>query len=472
MTCPLCGAPTSADAARCPQCGAVLPGAGPDPEALPVYGAPSDQPGGAGPEVAGPSRYRQRRVLLAIPVALLVLVTVVTVRGLAGDDRPEARELDTGRIFELPPAVPRTPSVAWEQDFDARQMIGFRDSVIAADANDGDLAAFSADDGDERWRVDSTAEGRTVAWLSPLGDGDILVAYASEDSPETDLQVESLDGRTGRTNWRYDRAGVMFAYPAARDIVAIYRFRPSSDRYVMSILSAADGEERWTVRGDPRAFGDRTVYVSRDGRLVAHDIASGAERWSRNLSGDRANQRGGAEAGSTLVLGRDRSTIVGLSVTDGRFLWSRSLPRSVETIRGTDGVVVVTGSDTSGVDADSGEVLWSTRSGDWKADTLLGLDGQDDVFAMDERIARLDPATGASEARSEEGLRSRGRMSFLQPSLADGVIYLGEDQEIVAVDLGSLERIWTLDTGIDFYDVVAADRAVVVATNDELIGYR
>ena len=29
------------------------------------------------------------------------------------------------------------------------------------------------------------------------------------------------------------------------------------------------------------------------------------------------------------------------------------------------------------------------------------------------------------------------------------------------MDLGSLERIWTLDTGIDFYDVVAADRGVV-----------
>ena len=91
---------------------------------------------------------------------------------------------------------------------------------------------------------------------------------------------------------------------------------------------------------------------------------------------------------------------------------------------------------------------------------------------MDERIARLDPATGAREARSEEGLRGRGRMSFLQPSLADGVVYLGEDQELVAVDLGSLERIWTLDTGIDFYDVVAADHAVVLATSDELIGYR
>ena len=63
-------------------------------------------------------------------------------------------------------------------------------------------------------------------------------------------------------------------------------------------------------------------------------------------------------------------------------------------------------------------------------------------------------------------------MSFLQPSLADGVIYLSEDQELAAVDLGSLQRIWTLDTGIDFYDVVAADHAVVVATSDVLIGYR
>ena len=98
MTCPLCGAPTSADVARCPQCGAVLPGAGPETDALPVYGAPSEQPGPPGPEVTAPTWYRRRRALLAIPVALLVLVTVVTARSLTGDDRPEARELDSGRI--------------------------------------------------------------------------------------------------------------------------------------------------------------------------------------------------------------------------------------------------------------------------------------------------------------------------------------------------------------------------------------
>ena len=40
------------------------------------------------------------------------------------------------------------------------------------------------------------------------------------------------------------------------------------------------------------------------------------------------------------------------------------------------------------------------------------------------------------------------------------------------MDLGSLERDWSLDTGIDFHDVVAADHAVVVATSDELVGYR
>ena len=409
--------------------------------------------------------------MVAVPVALLVLVMVVTARSLAGDDRPEARELDSGRIFELPLAVPRTPSVAWEQDFDARQMIGFRDSVIASDADGGDLVAFSVDDGDERWRVDARQDGRTVTWLSSLGDDDILVAYALEDSPEAVLQVVSVDGRTGHINWRYDPTEVVFAYPLARDIVAVYRYQPSSDRYVMSILSAADGEERWTVRGDARAFGDETVYVSRDGRIVAHDVVTGAERWSRSLSGDQAAQRGGAEAGSTLVLGRDRSTVIGLSAADGQFLWSRSLPRSVESIRGTDGLVVVTGTTTSGVDPAAARSGWSTRSGDWNADTLLGVDGRADVYSVDERIARLDPETGAREARSEEGLRSRG-MSFLQPSLADGVIYLSEDQELAAVDLGSLERIWTIDTGIDFHDVVAADHAVVVATSDELIGYR
>ena len=90
-----------------------------------------------------------------------------------------------------------------------------------------------------------------MTWLSSLGDDDILVAYALEDSPEAVLQVVSVDGRTGHINWRYDPDGVVFAYPLARDVVAVYRYQPSSDRYVMSILSAADGEERWTVREMP-----------------------------------------------------------------------------------------------------------------------------------------------------------------------------------------------------------------------------
>ena len=107
MTCPLCGAPTRRTRPDARSAARSCLARGPSPTRSPSTASRPSSPACPEPEVAAPTRYRRKRVLLAIPVALLVLVTVVTARGLAGDDRPEARELDSGRIFELPLAVPR-----------------------------------------------------------------------------------------------------------------------------------------------------------------------------------------------------------------------------------------------------------------------------------------------------------------------------------------------------------------------------
>ena len=80
MTCPLCGAPTAADAVRCPQCGAVLPGAGPEPDALPVYGAPSEQAGAEGPDVAisaASGRGGRRPMVIAVGAGLALVVVAL-----------------------------------------------------------------------------------------------------------------------------------------------------------------------------------------------------------------------------------------------------------------------------------------------------------------------------------------------------------------------------------------------------------
>ena len=56
--------------------------------------------------------------------------------------------------------------------------------------------------------------------------------------------------------------------------------------------------------------------------------------------------------------------------------------------------------------------------------------------------------------------------------LADGRFYVAEDESCAASMLRPLEVRWSVDVGFDSFDIAAADHTVVVAGDDELIGYR
>ena len=170
---------------------------------------------------------------------------------------------------------------------------------------------------------------------------------------------------------------------------------------------------------------------------------------------------------------RSESRVVGLDVADGRLRWSRSFPAAVFVGRvGGDVAVVLGQEETSGLDPEDGAVLWTVDSKDWSTfGTIVGLEGRDGVYTIGQDITRLDTETGArtSGVRIESGSVN----AFTSGAgLADGRFYVADDEELRGLDASSLDEVWSVDVGFDSFEIAAADDTVVVAGEDELVGFR
>jgi outer membrane protein assembly factor BamB len=172
----------------------------------------------------------------------------------------------------LPP--PPMPSLlAWTIDLPAAPSFS---PIITADAViasylPGFIAAFSRDDGRERWRVQLTAEG-------PLASDGTFVFVASEGT------VHALRLEDGLPAWR-SATGALTAPMVAREGWLL-----AATQGKLTALRAADGSRVWTVEAglqrEAAAISGNVLFVPyADGRLIARDLTSGAVKWQRTFGG-------------------------------------------------------------------------------------------------------------------------------------------------------------------------------------------
>jgi outer membrane protein assembly factor BamB len=315
--------------------------------------------------------------------------------------------------------------------------------VFTSDTS-GQLTALRQSDGRRIWSTtigfipDSTA----ALW------GSLVI------SPGTDASggyVAAFDAATGARRWRtrltvdqYASITAPAVYGSAVYISAgttIYAISASSGRVLWKtrLTTSPDGivEGPVAVSG----FGEYVVAAGTDGHVYALDSATGAVHW--NVSAGGGIYHGGPAIYSGVVYvpeGHSSSEgsgfdIVALQVSDGRLLWHSYAGDDVHVTPAAGQGRVFIGSIDEGVralDSKTGALLWTAEyQGEvWGAPMLAnGV-----VYVgTDEQLVAYDAATGALDYLSQI---SSNYASMSSPAIVNGRIYMGSgDNEVLVLGL-------------------------------------
>ena len=253
----------------------------------------------------------------------------------------------------------------------------------------------------EMWRFST---GGAVLSSPAVVDGVLFVG--SDDG-----NVYSVDALTGTERWRFATEGAVFSSPAvANQMVYI----GSSDDNVYA-LDAETGGERWRfnvgndVLSSPAVADDMVFVSSHGGVLYAIDALTGVSRWEQACNG----------AGADLITSSP-------TLADGAIY--------AGTDWGTDGVLCAK-------DPATGDGLGSQVFAMGITSTLVVSNSNVFVAAKDGLVAMINPAQYFPVWQT-----SLGNVIFSSPALSEGIIYLGCDNYVFAVDGGSGEVIWDFAT--------------------------
>lgn len=306
--------------------------------------------------------------------------------------------------------------------------------VVSADAQ---LMALATDDGAVRWHVDLATlhDGGVPRFgyaASPLVDGDRLIVEVGRGEDGDDdgkAAIASLDKGTGAVRWSVLDGQAGYSSPIAVEIAGVrqYVFLRRQGPEALAI-AANDGRVLWRRPGaragiaTPLFLGpDRVFFSSSDndfGGLMVRVVPNDAAPQGHEAAGDTATEAPASEATTPMraeavwTNPRMRNHFNGSVVVDGH-------------LYGFDNATFRC------LDADTGAIRWAHRG--FGKGSLIAHGGQLIVLGDDGTLALADA--------SPEAYRERGRLQAMEgkawtaPTLAQGVLYLRDLDEVVAYDL-------------------------------------
>jgi outer membrane protein assembly factor BamB len=466
-------------------------GLGADPASVPGAG-PGPDPDAPGPLVAWlrPRLHRVPRRAWAGLVAAGAVVAVV----LAGVDvrADRAQEQRLARTDGLTVPLDRPLDEAWRVP--AVGVLGQVGDLIVARTGDGGYLGVAVADGAVRWRYDGSPSTSCQLGTDGAPSGlSSLVAFPALDSADSSVlmctdrgesvfgqvpatPVDVLDPATGEVLRRLTFDGSMSTMLVGEDVVVLgvdpsgtgEREDAAPARFLASRWSLRTGEQVWSFRGEPvvlvpadgmsMSVDDEVVEASGDVWTVTLDVATGAERAPR--ADDAPGLRREVER-VVLADGATAETAVdddGIELTvvepDGTTRFAREgylLAPAVDdgTVPGTLVAASVAsaqdGRDVVGLDARTGEELWTARSGWGTSLRVAGL-----LVARDSSgTTAIDARTGAVRWSDDEPAGVGG----LPQVLTDGHVVLTSTRvdkvpSLVARDLGSGRQRWVLPSPV------------------------
>ncbi len=304
------------------------------------------------------------------------------------------------------------------------------DGVVYLGSGDGNLYAFDAVNGEERWRFEvGIGPGSSPA----VEDG--IAYFANQEG-----MLFAVDAATGEERW---------SFPAGRDnsspaIAGGVVYSGSLDGNLYA-LDAQTGNELWhaplgaSASRAASVAGDLVYIGSDNGLLHAFDLATGEERWQIDTAGtivgtpmivDGVLYHGAGSDDNLQRIARDAAT--------GDELWRWGIegggPTSIASV--SEDRIYVGGSDGNiyALDAATGTEEWRFSAGSPAGSTVTLAGGVVYATTEDGNLYGVDAETGLEVFRFSIG----GRQNY-GPAILDGVAYVGNHLGVLYAIGGSEE---------------------------------
>ncbi len=196
-------------------------------------------------------------------------------------------------------------------------------------SGDGNVYAFDAETGAERWRV---ATGGRVRSSAAVADGNAYVGSA-------DGFLYAIDLESGETRWRFATEGV-------------------------DLSSAEFGFDRKTIQSSPAVADGTVLFGSRDGKFYAVDVASGELRWRYDNGMPWVVSSPAVFDSMAIVGSSDGLYVHALSLATGAEVWRFVTGNRVFASPALASDIAYVGNHAGrflALDADSGALSWELR---------------------------------------------------------------------------------------------------------------
>lgn len=350
------------------------------------------------------------------------------------------------------------------------------------------------------------ADSLAVAWRSDAGRGSdrrsalTTAPVASEravftlDAAQT---VHAFDLTTGGRLWseelksgnRRDQIGIGGGLAVAGDNLIVasgFGFVAAHDTATGAMIWKRDMEAPMT--GSPTIKDGRIFVTSNNNELFALDLETGEVDWSDQAIAEPARVLGSpspAAVEDIVVSPYSSGEVIAYLASNGRRLWTDALSRpgrftpisAINDIAArpllAGGLVIAANQSgvTAAIDGRSGQRVWAQAIGSTQAPALVG----EYLFiaGVDGQIAALNAGTGAvywvrqlRRFRDEDD--QKGRVTYAGPIVASGrVILVSSLGEVLALDPQTGETLQTLDLRQPvFIEPIAAAGKLLVLTDE------
>ncbi|MGW7818691.1 serine/threonine-protein kinase [Streptomyces puniciscabiei] len=247
----------------------------------------------------------------------------------------------------------------------------------------------------------------SASFAHPTGLMPMLVTASAFVALDRQSHVIQVDPATGKPTWQW---------PLPSNLAGIAAFVAADDKAIYAFGSGSP-----TTNGpDPGPGKRRTV-------LLSIDIGTRRERWRVPLDAKKpVTLSAGTVSGAYLVYTDDATNALSVRATaDGRLAWSEPVEEGGVLPAVANGTVFATGRHVVAYNLDTGGRKWAKLS--------HGSDGY-----------------------------------FSAPQAEKGVLYVGDDRGVHALDVSDGRRVWSrnIDGGTNGNDLVVTDTGVYVAGND------
>ncbi|MFE7366165.1 outer membrane protein assembly factor BamB family protein [Streptomyces anulatus] len=308
---------------------------------------------------------------------------------------------------------------------------------------------------------------RTTSPPAPRKPGQELWSFRTDDEVKSkptiangvvyfgsnDNHVYALDAATGRKRWSLDTDSAVYSASAVvGDLLYVGTYLNG-----LYAVDAATGKRRW-VFGDGEVFWtpvvvDNVVYVgSSDGHLYAVDAVTGRKRWAFRCRGNGDVTAAPVVVNGVVYFASDDDHLYALDAGTGKRRWAFPILDGVDSAPVVaDGLVYLTSSRLYAVNAATGKQRWSRAGAKYKNvgtgnRALLAPTVADGVVYVGDSIEylfALDAATG----RQRWAFETESSV-FAASAVADGVVYVcSEDSHLYAVDARTGKKRWAFRTG-------------------------